>query len=206
MRVSVTPAYPSRTNTFAPGNQVTSAALNGMQDGTIAVSTAVVDLATDLVEQAPESQTCTADQVSSPAPDVGGAKTVWMETVTNGTTEVVIDTSIDYRDRIGMACLVGASSLTVPGGANDGTSAQWTYGTTPGFIMQMFYTEQGQTGASNTPGFYDSAHVFYSAGSDHVRIYARNTDGALCMKKDASADANIPILGFIHFGPNQNHY
>lgn len=204
MPVTEPNAYPSRTSTAAPGNQLTSLLINSIQDGIIAVSNALKLLAEQINQKIAETQTATGNQTDSPAADVGGAKTIWFEKSTNGTTEVVLDNSIDWRDRYIIVTIGQQPATSIPGGATDNNLSILLDSGAARKVFHLAYTEQGQNGTVGAPGVSDAAVLL--GGSDIVRVYARNTDGALCMRKSANADGDTFILGKVECSPVQNHY
>lgn len=187
--------YPSRTHTWAAGDPVASADLNAIQDGLVALSDSVDELAADKAE----ARTCTGNQADSPAPDRGGAVEIWVEKATNGTTEVVLDTFVDWRQRyILVQCYTDSSGGDeIAGGSLDGQIDKNLSLSDVG--GRLFFSQDGHAGSTNTPGLY------VTITTDVLRIYARSSDGALCMKKSANADPNLHVVGLIKGSPRQNH-
>lgn len=194
-------AYTARTQTFTALNQVPSATLNAMQDGTKDTSDALDTLYAEVMP----SRSCTSSAAHGTAPNVTGAREVWVEEVTDGTTVVVIDDSIDWRDRwvkveVGF---LDDSSDPRPGDAGD-DQLQILFddnGTAPGGITRMFYSEAGHDGTVAYPGLSITPASF----SESVRLFARDTDGALCMRKNAAVEPNIVVVGLVKCSPQQNH-
>lgn len=193
-------AYTSRTKTWAAGQQVASADLNTIQDGIIDVSEAVDDLAAETGV----SRICSGNQGDSPAPTPDGGGVIWIEMTTNGTTDVVVDDSIDWRDRVIVAegLLLGETpySANMPGGANDDDTDYDLTGSGSGEIHRILYTEAGQDGTNNNPA------VAVVRQTDEVRLFARDTDGKLCLVKNGTSDSYETIFwGCVKFSPDQGH-
>jgi len=203
MRLTDPNFFPARVKTYVAGDQVASADLNAIQDGVIGGNTSMDLLVDELEAQGEENQTATENQADSPAPNVGGAKTVWVEKSTNGTTLVLLDDSVDWRDRICIITGFVVAAASAPGGANDNVLE---YNLEGGLatIHAVIYTEAGQTGAAANPGF--SASVPSMIPTDTLRIFARDTDGALCMQKSANADGDSVVILEVRSSPAQNHY
>lgn len=186
--------YPSRTHDYVAGDQVTSSDLNDIQDAIKALSDSVDELAAEKLE----SRTASENQSDSPAPELASGLSVWVEKSTNGTNVVVLDDFVDWRQRF--VHVVGYyTSLAgyIPGGANDDAIA---YNLQTAGIHRFFYSEAGQTGGFGNPG------ISIDIGTEFVRIFARNTDGALCMRKDAhAADPDFYIVAKFEGSPDQNH-
>lgn len=193
-------AYTARTTTFIPLDQVTSAHLNAMQDGSVALNTAISATRAATLPH----RTSTLNQADSPAPNLSGGLVVEVEALSAGTTVVVIDTSIDWRDRfvmtMGALLPYGLYLQLQPGGALDNTFDGST-AITDG-INHYWYSEQGHTGTSANPGL----ELTPASYADKWRLFARSTDGALCMVKSANADAEVGFIGRVWAGPQQNHY
>lgn len=204
MRLTNPNYYTARTTTYAAGSQVAAAALNAIQDGIIGSNTAIDLLVVELAAQGLECQTCTGNQADSPAPDVGGAKTIWVEKSTNGTTDVVLDNSVDWRDRY-IICIGRPSASTfIAGGANDNTLVDAMEDGTADAFHRIFYSRDGQTGSSDQEAMViDLTDAGYT---DNIRVFARASDGFLCMKKDANANADVYVVGEFRASPVQNHY
>lgn len=196
-------SYPARTFTFAASNQVAAANLNDIQDGIVLVSENLDDLSGRL-----SGETATCNTTDAPAPDAIGGVTRWVEKSTNGVNVVVLDTSVDWRDR--MVIVFGskfAAADPLPGGADDDV-AEWNFEDFPyGRVHGIFYTQAGQTGASavgtlGIPFLYPTA-----GGVEFAIIFARDTDGALCMRKNAhAADGDFYFIVKVDGSPVQNHY
>lgn len=188
--------YAARTHDYSAGDQVTSNDLNDIQDGLVAVSDSVDELAADKMEV----RTATANQADSPAPDRGGALAVWVEKSTNGTNVVVLDDFVDWRQRyIDAVGYYTSSSGSIAGGGSDDAIAIDII-TSSLAIHRFFYSEAGQTGGFGNPGFT------VDIGTEFVRVFARNTDGALCMRKDAhAADPDVYVVLKVTASPDQNH-
>lgn len=184
----------------SPGSQWRSADANGIQDK-------IIDLSTDLDEV--RGSTCrnrmgTVNQTDSPAPDMDGGRSIWFYKESTATTsEVVLDNSMDWRDRLVDARIAFCDRSTgadyeeaSPGEASD------AFLTRPWDEHRMFYSQQGQNGSASQPGI---APVF-AGGADQCRIYARSTDGALCMKRNAATDGPYLVVGHVGASPQLNRY
>jgi len=196
--------YSARSQTFVAGAQVASAVLNAIQDGIIAVG---VEMAARIIERV-EGYTATGNKTDSPAPDSTGACTTWIEKSTNGTNEVVLDTYLDWRDR--MVVFTGycnTSSDYIPGGAQDDDIqhkylADGAAAASASAVHYFAYTRDGGTGPAVS---WEPAVGGW--GTEVVLIYARSGDGALCLKKVShAADPDIFVVGEVRCSPVQNHY
>lgn len=202
-------AYTSRTNTWAAGDQVASADLNDIQDGIIDVS----DELDGVVGQLHPNSSATRNSSDSPAPTVHGGRTIWIEADTDTTTVVVLDTSIDWRDRyLEVALMLGldnsgsAAYYEFPGDTDDDEIYIDLVNTTTPVGLHLFcYTEQGQDGTATGPGInWAPGPVIFQ---DNLLIFARSTDGALCMCLDGSTTSdNFRLTGRVTCSPMQNHY
>jgi len=205
--------YPARTQTFAPGDQVPSATLNSIQDGVVGCSDAIDDIEDNQLPPKAEGKTATGNQSDSPAPDVNGEHSIWFEKSTNGTNIVVLDTGlhIDWRDRFITLMLGSTTSATyIPGGANDDQMHQIHVNgggaIATGAVSGIHYTKSGTAIAAARP-YFEWTPQLGGWVSETVRIFARSSDGALCMRKDAHvADPDIYVYGRIVASPVQNHY
>lgn len=193
--------YPSRTNTYSAGDQVQSAHLNDIQDKAVLTSDQVVTLSAYVGP----SRTCTGNQSDSPSPKVIGGGTVWIEATSNAVTEVVLDTSIDWRDRF--IVVTGAvdvsTSMDLPGDASDDTTEYDINDTSSPAegIHWIFYSEQGTT-YPTAPTASASAEV---SGFDRLHVYVRD-DGALVMRMTPYTSAVGRIIAKVDFSPMQDHY
>lgn len=193
-------AYTSRDTTYSPGSQVPSAMLNAHQDGIIAVSSGLDALTAKVAP----IRTATTNQSDAPAPSTYGGVEVVVERNTNGTTAVVIDDSIDWRDRLVRADfrleIVDVSTVgLVPGGVGD-DAIVYTQAS-DNFFRSMFYTQAGQDGTTSA----SCVEVVPNLATDALRLFARDTDGALCIIKDGTTDNEHMIMGFFKASPIQNH-
>lgn len=190
-------SYPARTLTFGANDPVPSAALNAIQDGIIAVSENLDELGAQL-----HSGTATGESTDSPAADPHGGVAVWIERWTNGLNVVVLDTSADWRDRwVTVVGVRSASAAVKPGGADDHT-ATWTLedGATANWVG-IFYTEAGTAG--NDLLHYRTLTT--DNGVEVGRLFARNTDGALCLRKNTHTGADFWVAARVEGSPVQNH-
>lgn len=194
-------AYTARDTTYSPGSQVPSAMLNAHQDGIIDTSTAVDALAAKVSP----IRTATTNQSDSPAPTTYGGVEVVVERSTNGTTAVVIDSSIDWRDRYVVVVFrveesdISTVGLVPGGGSDDDISYQID---DAGATHGLFYTQEGQDGTVSTSCF----QWVPATMTDAVRIFARDSDGALCIIKNGTANNEYMVAGFFRASPVQNHY
>ncbi|HNC97850.1 MAG TPA: hypothetical protein PKW90_17100 [Myxococcota bacterium] len=181
--------YPSRTRTYAAGDQVASADLNAIQDGIIDCSDAIDAL---------DARMATAISASinmgeATPPDQGGAPELrGVEVSTNGTTAVIIDSTVDWRDR--WITVTAYPISTRPGDAGD-SNLQFSRAT---HIKGdgVFYTGSGGT----------SYNFQFVPTADIVEIYADSSTGALKMVKNANADGTQTFLMNFTGSPVQNHY
>ena len=204
MRLTNPDFMTARVRTWASGDQIASADLNTFQDKVIDANTDVDLLVTEIGAQALECQTGTGNQADSPAPDVGGAKTIWLDKITNGTAEVVLDTSVDWRDRY--VIIVGAfttAAASVAGGASDNAITHDLIDEASAVSTNMgalFFSRNGQDGTSANECYENTI-----SGGNVIRFYARDTDGALCFKRTTAGTDNY-FIGKIEGSPVQNHY
>lgn len=193
-------AVTARTVTAAAGQQLNSADFNGVQDNIIAVSEAL-DLTRTII---PGARTSTINQADTPAPNTAGEVSVWVEALTDGTTVVALDDSVDWRDRFiivqGGLIPEGLFANNRPGGALDNAFGGSI--SDPDALNYVFYSQAGQTGGNSTPG----AKLTPTSYTDEWRLFARSTDGVLCMRKSANADADLGFIGKVTGSPVQNHY
>lgn len=193
--------YETRTNTYASGDQVAAAALNGIQDGIIDLNTAIDALVAQLNDNAAQASTATGNQADSPAPAVGGARTVWAEMITNDTTVVVIDNSIDWRDRyVFIRGTAIASANDIAGGSADNAITHNLDVGAGGYLHALFYSRNGQDGTAST-----ECREHTISGGNVLRFFARDSDGALCFRRTTSG-SNYYFLGELVGSPIQNHY
>ena len=158
-------------------------------------------------------RTATANKSDSPAPDASGGGTVWAEFRTNGTTAVLIDNSVDYRDRFvsiqGYAEEVATSRL--PGQANDDQLMAYKdcTATSAGLVLQalaggVFYTESGGD-VTNDPVLR-----LYAEGQtqSYGIIVAHPTNGGLYYDHGSGTPPTNErdIILKIDYSPVQNHY
>lgn len=195
--------YPARTNTWAAGDQVAAADLNAIQDGIITVS-AGLDFVCQYIFY---SRTCNSNGTSGlPNPERSGACEVWIEAETNGVTEIVLDDSIDWRDRHifveGWADEAG--NLVFPGEAgDDSVEADLSNVTAPGVgIHAYFYSEQGSAGTFADPG----AHAVISTGPTESLVISVNASGELVMRMSPWTSVEGRVVARVSCSPKQNHY
>lgn len=193
---SATTTYGSRVTSFSAGDQVPSATLNSMQDRVITLGDEL-----NAVEQSRVVGRTPSEDVNGA--DAYGFVTSTVYVTTNGTTEVLIDDSIDWRDRIVEVSLWVAVKATpsnyYPGGANDDEAGADLNGTEG--CHAVFFSEAGNAGSSDTPGL--PAFTPFSS-SDDLWLYARSSDGGLAVKKSGSASNNFIVMGFVRASPPQN--
>lgn len=200
--MTFTNPYAARTRTYSSGSQVSSADLNAQQDGTIAVGAAVDTLVDDINDNLGYVRSGSGNAADSPAPDDGGARTVWVEMQTNGVSIVVLDGTFDWRDRyVIIRGAAGRAAADVAGGASDTALAVDLTPTGAGGVCHaLFYTRDGQTGSASAEAY---EHVV--SGTQTVRFFARSSDGALCFRLVAAAGDTF-FVGQISGSPKQNHY
>lgn len=166
-------------------------------------------VATDIptVAQA-RHRTATHNQGDSPDPDIYGGGTVWLEELTaNNTTPVIVDDSIDWRDRfitIQGKILESSLSSDLPGGGDDdGITTGLEDGNEPVHLaVGMFYSEAGNSGAGNDPGW----RFRPDSGADYIYIWADDSDGKLKMGKASTSNGNqYAVTIKIDYSPDQGH-
>lgn len=195
--------YGARTHSYVAGDQVRSADLNAIQDGIVDVSDEVEDVEDVQLPKKTVSRSNNAELLFAPAPDAYGGETMWIERSTNGLTEVVLDTLSDWRDRWIVFMGMVSDGTDRPGQVGDINCGHILFGA--GSVHSaaasgMFYSGPGRTGA-------DYEIVLSPAGmTDKIDLYARAADGALCMVKDATADADVYLYLKVDGSPVQNHY
>jgi hypothetical protein len=204
VRITDPVSLTARIFDFTAGGQVASNDLNNIQDAIIDGDAAVETLIDELEAQALECQTASGNQADSPAPDVGGAKTVWVEKTTNGTTVVVIDNSVDWRDRyLIIEGMFTSAAASIAGGASDNAISQNLSDGGEGSstdMHAMFFSRNGQDGSSSNECYENTI-----SGGNVIRFFARDTDGALCFKRTSAGTDNW-FIGEIRGSPAQNHY
>lgn len=192
-------SYPARTKTYAPLDPVASAELNAIQDGVIATS----DNLDVLAAITAANETASGNDSDSPAPDPGGGGTMWCEQRTNGTTVIVLDNSIDWRDRfVILTVYMIADATAMPGGANDALFCRVDLKAASAAYHEFFYSRDGKSTATTDAS--EAARMLLTA--DYVLVAARNTDGALVLYKDANADGDRSCIIRAEYSPVQNHY
>ncbi len=205
--------YSSRTQTMAPGDQVGSAFLNAVQDGVVACSDAIDDIEDNQIPPKLEGRTASGNQSDSPAPNDNGAGLVWFEKSTNGTNVVVLDITRDWRQRfVHFHLYVTTDGTYTPGGANDDklhyihVNGPSDSGVGTGSVGGLHFTQDGTAAPGSTRPYWEFTPQLAAWVSETVRIFARSSDGALCMRKDAhTADPDIYVTGFAMCSPYQNH-
>lgn len=197
---AVTNPYAARTRTYAASNQVLSADLNAIQDGIIAVGAAVSALVTSVNDYMQEARTASCNTTDAPAPSNGGSKAVWVEKNTNDTTEVVLDNTINWKDRyIVITGYSNAVAADNPGGASDNALTIDLGNNTTG-IFRVFYSRDGQDGTSAL----EACEHLVAAGQT-LRFYVNNTTGNLCFKR-TDVGTSYWFRGEIRCSPDQGHY
>lgn len=198
--------YPTRTKTYAPGDQVGSAELNAIQDGIIDCSDEIGDIEDNELPPRLKSVTCTGNQSDVPAPDTTGAIEIWVEMSTNGTNEVILDVyaHADWRDRYIHVVGYAAAATAIAGGANDDVIDYSHEPVTDSASVEAFWYSRDGSAAGGSP------HCQFQPAAwavEYVNIYARSIDGSLVMKKDAHAvDPDTFIVLKITGSPIQHHY
>lgn len=193
--------FAARTRTYAAGSQVLSADLNSIQDKAIDVSGGLDGIAVKIHRVENSSGT----RLLAHLPDQYGGHTVWVVATMIDSTEVVIDADFDWRDRIVESSLSLVHPTTsgdvMPGEADDaelrsGVELATSWG------HSNFYSELGQDGSAASPGL--QADLDSSGSSEYVRLYARDTDGALCVFKDGAGQPEYHIIGRVSCSPRLN--
>lgn len=162
-----------------------------------------------------KSQTASENQADSPAPDRFGGGTIWAEVMTDGTNAVLIDDTIDWRDRIiSIAAYVSYPSATpstyLPGTGQPLTgymtilSSHALDSDSKDIAQAMFYSDNG-CGASSI----NHAAKIINSGDD-IQIFVDDgtylTAGNLALIKDADTANQQTLLLKIDYSPVQNHY
>lgn len=195
--------FSDRVETAVAGNPITSNTMNEIQDRSIAVSAQADTIAAAMFL----SKTATLNQSDSPAPDTMGGRLVWFEATTNGITEVVVDTAMDYRGRFALlAGQRGADADHVPGGADD--DQIWSILSPSGAPATHFFAfvffQDGNSAPTSSP-YPGVTFISIVGGTDYVVWYARPSDGALCIIKNAASDTDVTLMGALIVSPPQNH-
>lgn len=162
---------PARMKSFGPGTVLKSRDLNRIQEGMLASWLNGDGLDAEVKQY-----------VDTPA----GLVTRWFSFSATNNTEVVIDDELDWRDRFLVVHLKFSDGTDIrPGGGAD--TSQGVASTS----MQSLYTGPGGTAGGST---YTSRTV---AVSPNNAIYARNTDGALCVRPSGIGGSTRYGLGVI---------
>jgi len=158
------------------------------------------------------SKTATKNLSDSPAPDATGGGIIWVELRTTGTTEIILDNSIDWRDRFiainGWGVQLGTSIL--PGQAGDNGIFAYGNAQDPASldlvltrnVIGFLYTEQGGDGSALP---YMLMNV-EEQGANIGRLYAKSSNGNLAFKFAANPANEQDIILKIDYSPIQNHY
>ena len=178
-------------------------------DSAIFVTAAI---ATELNSKLYRHRSSTKNQGDSTPPDTNGGGTVWADlTIPNDTTAILLDNSINWRDRAIHIVAYLRAGVTpadyIPGGANDNDILGYRrmksgLGTIDGTYIAdaIFYSKTG-----STDGLSGARGLLASSGDD-VAVYANSTNGNLYINKTATASASVyPVLLKIEFSPVQNH-
>ena len=199
-------SYTERSETCVAGGVARSAMMNEIQDGIIAVSENLDALAAGVYP----SYTASGNLTDDPAPDAVGGFTCWVEQHTNGTTAVVLDTTRDWRDRyvIVEGWTDEEGGYEAGGASDDGCSQTLETGTTttPAGIARhhWFYTRSGSNGTTE-PRFL--LGIVDGDAFEAIQLYARDTDGALIMKKLLHTSGINPMVFLsLRASPVQNHH
>jgi hypothetical protein len=184
------------------GLQLSSAAWNGVEDRIQTVSQEHADTA----ELAQVGAGCSfnTDGVVTPQVDAGGGRTVDLAVITDGANEVVIDDSIDWRQRLVTIFLSEAQSATpedsVPGGANEALLI-WLYSHAD-MVHKLAYTHSGTDSSAFPTG---TLHVAAGSGTDDLVLYVGNESsghpGALLCTKTSASDDEFVLVGRVSAGP-----
>lgn len=154
-------------------------------------------------------RTATKNQGDSPAPDKYGGGTIWVEFRTDRTAEVVLDTSIDWRDRyIAVIGYGNYGSTALPPNAGDSGLDAYFHpeaGSADAVLQALCggfaYTEQGGDGSAD-PAM--RIHVENEAQTGY--LYAKSADGNLAFKHRIDPVIDSDIILKIDYSPVQNHY
>ena len=159
------------------------------------------------------SRTATGNQSDVPEPDTYGGGPVWaVKVIPDNTTPIVLDTSIDWRDRIitinGWAIENASAAFHLPGGANDDLISDSDFGADniapKEFVQGVFYSEQGSASAGVRPHFIDASTL---TAQDFYYIWADSTTGNLMCGKAATTNGSVyGLMLKIDYSPIQNHY
>ncbi len=142
----------------------------------------------------------------SPAPEKFGGGTIWVEGITNGTTEVILDDSVDLRDRF--ISITGYLSPTrsdpgfyLPGGAGTGFSSITVNnaGTLQSSVSASYIAGFVYTGSGGT-----SKYIITKDDGDDIIVYV-NTSGNLCIVKSTDTSDQEAITFKTDYSPKQNH-
>lgn len=157
-----------------------------------------------------QPRTATLNQGDSPAPDTYGGGAVWVEFRTTGTTEIVLDNSIDWRDRfiaINGYGIEGATSALPPAAGDDGLSAH-SNADAPTLddvltrnIIGFLYTEAGGDGSADP-----RMRIYHDGATTTGALYAKSADGNLAFKLLGSPTNEADMILKIDYSPVQNHY
>lgn len=134
-----------------------------------------------------------------------GGNTIWWEGVTNGTTEVIMDTTIDWRDRwITMQGWISTASAT-PASLRPGTGSNiWSaVSVNDSGAIETSESKKHVAGMLFTGAAED--YLTLKNGGDVIRIFADSSTGALTLVKGANASNQHAISLKIDYSPRQNH-
>lgn len=158
------------------------------------------------------NRTATLNQGDVPSPATYGGGTVWAEaSIPNNLTPIILDDSIDWRDRFiiinGIIDERGAGVAGfLPGGINDIGIRTTIIDLAPqsDLVVGMFYSEEGAAAAGVAPRFeWNSAAV----SEDYVFIWADSTTGKLMIGKDSiTYSSQYAVFLKIDYSPDQGHY
>lgn len=201
--------FAARVVTAAAGSQWKSADCNSIQDKCILISTDVDETRSAMLVGKMGSY----HDSDSPAPDSYGGRNVWVYALDNGTTAVVLDDNLDWRDRIVEYSLAtfnydtGTYAGVLPGLTDDEKLAADNAALSPSTVMGIMYTEQGQaTGSSTAPRAAFTILAGSGGASDTLYLYVRSTDGALMMKRSGTTDPQQLVMGRFSCSPKLNQY
>lgn len=207
-------AYTARTKTWGELKPVDNTDLNAIQDGIMDTSSAVDDLS-EKVAPSVMGSSWLAETVT---PDEFGGFSSWNKQRTNGVGGVVVlDDSRDYRDRFlqlhGHLIQVDAGGMAVqPGEADDnywptGTVIVGGGGTTTATGVevepQLFYAHNGQDGTGPTG---TAACSLGDSTVGKADLFARDTDGALCLVRRSVGSVELDLYLVVHASPQLNQY
>ena len=138
----------------------------------------------------------------------GNGGFMWFDGVTNGTTIVTLDSTIDWRDRhihvVGFIKQNDPASNFIPGGANDDEISGYLEASALAIDISTasFYSEAGN--ASGSPTASPSGQIG-DFGAEGIFIAADDTSGNLRLVKDAAVEDEYAYSILVMFSNDQGH-